>query len=48
MVDERTDILQQHIQFGIVNIRCAPALQKIGNQTLFIHDILADEHCILL
>ena len=48
MVDERTYILKDHVQLGVVLVGGTPALEKVRNKTLLIHYVLANEHCILL
>ena len=48
VIDERGDVLQEHIQTGLILLRIVRALENTGDNPLLVDDVLTDEHRILL
>ena len=48
MVDQRRDVLEQDVQLGDDGLRGLLTLKQGGNHALLIHDVLANDHRVLL
>ena len=48
VVDERRDILEEDVQARLIFLRVVRTLEDTGDNSLFIDDILTDEHCVFL